>query len=87
MFKIVLKTILEHLDTRLFIKRSVKELISGYDDILMELASVSIKKNNENDGKFSLVKKNGTESQKYLINTGFSDIQSVGKIISWNGLK
>ena len=86
MMKIILKKILDHLDTHLFIKRTVKELISGYDDPLMEMAS-GLLKNDDNDGKFGLMKENGTESQNYSINTGFSDLKNVGKIISWNGLK
>lgn len=82
---IMVKATLDHLDTKLFIKRSIGQLISGYNDPLMELAELM--DNAQNDGKFSLLKNNGTEWQSYVINTGYSDPLNVGKIASWNGLK
>lgn len=80
-------SILNHLETKLIIKRSVKELISGYEDPLMELAQ-DYMPDFVKDNKFSLMNgKNGTEWQKIIINSGNKDLQSVGKIISWNGFK
>ena len=80
-------SILNHLETKLVIKRTIKELISGYDDPLMELAK-DYMPDFIKDDKFSLMNgKNGTEWQKFIINSGNKDLKNVGKIISWNGLK
>ena len=79
--------LLNHLDTELFITRSVKDLISGYHDPLMELASTYFPQL-VNEDKFSLMfGKNGTEYQTYVIETGNDNPLNIGKIVSWNGLE
>lgn len=46
--------LLDFLETRLFVTRSVGEIISGYNDPLMELAKMSMPKVVKDD-KFSLM--------------------------------
>ncbi|CAF1030388.1 unnamed protein product [Brachionus calyciflorus] len=79
--------VLNHLDTELFITRSIHELITGYNDPLMDLASTYMPSMIKGD-TFSLMNgQNGTEWQSYVMRTGNDNPLNVGKIVSWNGKK
>jgi len=75
------------LQTKLFVTKTVGQLISGYDDPLMKMASI-IMPNQVKNGQFSILNgRNGTAWQNFTINTGKSKAQNVGKVKSWNDLK
>ncbi len=79
--------ILNGFGTKLFITKTVGELIAGYKDPLLTLAQTflpNLIKSNE----FSIINgKNGTTWQNYTMMTGYDNIQNVAKIVSWDGME
>lgn len=83
----LVNTLLAFLNTKLFLTKTVGELISGYKDPLMELAKAFMPQIIKDD-KFSLINgKNGTEWQNYSMMTGNDYASNVAKIITWNGIE
>ena len=76
---------LKALNTKLFVTKTVGELISGYKDPLMSLAKRFLPKLITSD-EFSIINgKNGTMWQNYTIMSGYDEAANVAKIVSWDG--
>ncbi|CAF0936193.1 unnamed protein product [Adineta ricciae] len=78
---------LELLETKLFVNVTVKQLMEGYTDPLIETASL-IKPGVLKDNKFGILQpRNGSYYQNFTIHTGLSDIKQVAKVVSFNGVQ
>ncbi|CAF3598565.1 unnamed protein product [Adineta steineri] len=73
--------------TKLFVNVTVKDLMEGYTDPLIEMASL-VKPGSLKDNKFGILQpRNGSYYQNFTINTGYNDITEVAKVISFNGVQ
>lgn len=84
---VALNGIIEYLAVRIFLRRSVGEFVRGYEDQLLSFGN-AITPNMIPTNKFSLLNgENNTVRENLTIMTGMDDINNVGKIVQWNGLK
>lgn len=74
-------------ETRLFVQRSVGQLMSGYEDDLLSMAKQFMPDKVKSSTFSYLMGKNATVSDTFSIMTGYSDYNDKGKIIDWNGSK
>lgn len=78
---------LRFLETELFVRVTVKQLMEGYTDALIETASI-VKPGVLRDNMFGILQaRNGSYYQNFTINTGYSDIDNVAKVITFNGMR
>lgn len=79
--------LLQLLDTKLFVNVTVKDLMEGYTDSLIETASI-VKPGVLKDNKFGILQaRNGSYYQNFTIHTGFNNIKDVAKVITFNGMR
>jgi len=79
--------LLELLGTTLFVNVTVKQLMEGYTDPLIETASL-VKPGVLKDNKFGILQpRNGSYYQNFSIYTGLNDVTRVAKVISFNGVR
>ncbi|CAF3173289.1 unnamed protein product [Rotaria socialis] len=77
---------IELLETQLFVNVTVKQLMEGYTDPLIETAS-KVKPGVLKDDKFGILQaRNTSYYQNFTIQTGINDITQVAKIITFNGV-
>ncbi|CAF1070688.1 unnamed protein product [Rotaria magnacalcarata] len=77
---------IELLETQLFVNVTVKQLMEGYTDALIEIAS-KVKPGVLKDDKFGILQaRNTSYYQNFTIQTGINDITQVAKIITFNGV-
>lgn len=73
------------MSTRLFITRTVEQLISGYEDDLLDMAQYMMPDKIKSN-IFSYTKgSNGTIKDQFSIRTGHFDSKNKGKIVTYNG--
>ncbi|CAF1189538.1 unnamed protein product [Rotaria sordida] len=78
---------IELLETKLFVNVTVKQLMEGYSDPLIEIAS-KVKPGVLKDDKFGILQaRNNTYYQNFTIQTGINDITQVAKVVSFNGVR
>lgn len=71
--------------TKLFIKRTVKQLLSGYEDDLLDMAK-DMMPDKIKSNIFSITKgKNGTIKNQFSIRTGSSNCKNKGSVVTFNG--
>jgi lysosome membrane protein 2 len=79
--------ILKLTGAKLFIKKTVKDLVSGYDDSLFKMARF-FRPNLIKTDKFSILNgRNGTAVENMTISTGLDNINTLGQILAYNGKK
>ncbi|CAF2494228.1 unnamed protein product [Rotaria sp. Silwood2] len=78
---------IELLETKLFVNVTVKQLMEGYTDPLIETAS-KIKPGVLKDNKFGILQaRNNSYYQNFTIKTGINDITQVAKVVTFNGVQ
>lgn len=78
--------LLDVLGTKLFVNVTVKQLMEGYSDSLIEIAGIA-KPGVLKDNKFGILQpRNGSYYQNFTIHTGYKDIAQVAKVVSFNGV-
>jgi hypothetical protein len=80
----IMNEIIKLTNSKLFFRHTVKELLSGFKDPLLEIAKI-FKPNLVKSSIFSMLNgKNGTLYQNFTMMTGISNISDVGRLVSWN---
>lgn len=75
------------MNVELFLKRSVGQIIRGYQDQILQFGKAALPKLITSD-EFSILNgENDTIKENFTIMTGVDDINNLGKIVAWNGLK
>jgi len=69
-------------NTKIFLKKTVHDYISGYKSDLLNLVALATGKRREKFGLY--FEKNGSEINHYVASTGADNIYNLGKIKSWN---
>ncbi|NXO03251.1 SCRB1 protein, partial [Rhinopomastus cyanomelas] len=86
--KIIVSGALAGLKQNAFMNRTVKEVLWGYDDPLINTLNTLVPGLLPFKGKFGLfVQLNNTNSGLFTVNSGMKDISKVHMVDSWNGLK
>lgn len=84
---IAINAILDYMNVDLFLKRSVGQLIRGYQDPILQFGKAALPKLITSD-EFSILNgENDTIKENFTIMTGVDDINNLGKMVAWNGLK
>jgi len=85
--QVAMNILLQLLETTLFKNVTVKQLMEGYTDALIETASL-VKPGVLKDDKFGILQpRNGSYYQNFTIHTGINDITQVAKVVSFNGVQ
>ncbi|NWS67118.1 SCRB1 protein, partial [Crotophaga sulcirostris] len=86
--KLVLSGALAGLKQEAFMNRTVREILWGYDDPLIDTINALVPGLIPFKGKFGLfVELNNSNSGLFTVNRGMKDISRVHMVDSWNGLK
>lgn len=77
--------ILKLTGAKIFIRKTVKELVSGYDDNLLKMVRF-FRPNIIKTERFSVLNgRNGTAIENLTISTGISNLNTIGKVLAYNG--
>ncbi|RNA35694.1 scavenger receptor class B member 1 isoform X1 [Brachionus plicatilis] len=77
----------DYFETKLFVTRSIRDIVSGYYDPLMHLAKETLPHKFTDDKFGLLLNKNATERPFLLVETGANNTNNIAKVVSWNGKK
>ncbi|GCB81841.1 hypothetical protein scyTo_0021471, partial [Scyliorhinus torazame] len=86
--KLIFSTALKTFNETPFIKKSVKEILWGYDDPLVDFLNRVLPGILPFKGKFGLfVEMNNSNTGLFTVYTGANDITKVHLVDNWNGIK
>lgn len=84
---LALNGVLDYLQVKLFLTKTIGQLVNGYTDQLLEFGQ-SIMPGTVKTDKFSILNgENNTVKENFTILNGADGIDSYGKVVEWNGLK